>query len=104
MVFAAVLTYSRILALRYVMTISMTIQTSSWMDARVERESTKKEMYILGLVQHGENIAWNLNKPVTNRRVSCVGPALKGTESAGINRWKEEIKKGFKFYISNPCR
>ena len=46
-------------------------------------------MYIHGLVQHGKNIAWNLNKPVTSRRVSCVGPVPKGTESAGISRWKE---------------
>ena len=65
------------------------------MDARVERESTKREMYILGLVQHGENISWNIDKPVTSRRVSCVGPVPKGTESAGINRWKEEIERGF---------
>ena len=74
------------------------------MDARVERESTKTEMYILGLVQHGENIAWNLDKPVTSIRVSCVGLVPKGTESAGINRWKEDIERGFKFLISNLYR
>ena len=74
------------------------------MDARVERESTKREIYILGLVQNEKNIAWNLDTPVTSRRVSCVGPVPKGTESAGINRWKEEIERGFKFLISNPCR
>ena len=74
------------------------------MDARVEKKSTKKDMYILGLAQHGENIAWNLNKPVTSRLVSCVGPVPKGTESAEINRWKEENKTSFKFFISNPCR
>ena len=92
MVFAAVLTYSRIVALSYVMTISLIIQESSWMDVRVEKESTKRKMYILGLVQHGEIGAWNLDTPVTSRRVSCVGPVPKGTESAGINRWKKEIK------------
>ena len=86
------------------MTISLTIETSSWMDAKVEREATKREMYIHGLVQHGENIAWNLNKPVTSRRVSCVGPVPKGKESAGSSRWKKKIERGSKFLISNPCR
>ena len=73
------------------MTISLTIQISSWVDARVERESTKREMYILGLVQHGENIAWNLDKPVTSRRVSRVGP--KGMESAGSTDGKRRLKE-----------
>ena len=72
------------------------------MDARVERKSTKREMYILGLVQHGENIAWNLDKPVTSRRVSCVGPVLKGTESVGINRWKEVSSSYLVTHVGKP--
>ena len=79
------------------MTISLKIQLSSWMNARVERESTKMEMYFLGLVQHGENSAWNLNKLVTSRRISCVGPMPKGKESAGISKWKEESERGHTF-------
>ena len=74
------------------MAISLAIQTSSRVNTGVERKSTKREMYILGLDQRGKNSAWNLDKPITGRRISCVRPLSEGTESAGMSRCKEEIE------------
>ena len=103
MVFATLLTYSRVVAFRYIMAISLAIQTSSRVNTGVERKSTKREMYILGLDQRGKNSAWNLDKPITGRRISCVRPLSEGTESAGMSRWKKEIERGLQFFIRNPC-
>ena len=104
MVFATVLTYSRVVAFSYIMAVSLTIQTSSRVNTGVERKSTKREVNILGLDQSGKNSAWNLDKPITGRRVSCVRPLSEGTKSTGMSRWKEKIERGFQFFIRNPCR
>ena len=65
----------------------------------MERESTKREMYIHGLVQHGENSAWNLDKPVTSRRVSCVGLCLKARKALGSADRKRRLKEVSSFSL-----
>ena len=99
MVFAAVLTHSRIVALSYFMTISLTIQTSSWIDAKVEREPTKWEMYILGLVQHGKTLlgTWISQSRVEGFR--ALGLFLKTRKALGSADEKRKLKEVSSFSL-----
>ena len=63
------------------------------MDARVERESTKTEMYILGLVQHGENIAWTWISQSRVEGFRALGLCLKAWKALGSTDGKRRLKE-----------
>ena len=76
------------------------------MDARVERESTKKEMYILGLVQNGKTVlgTWISQSQVEGfRALSLCLEARKALGSAdGKKRLKEVLSSSLVTHVGRP--